>query len=239
MGSRGVREFVAVVAAKSEDAARKGVRRIRVQYRRLPAVFDPRDALGPDAPQIHETGNLQKVYFDREQFQLRRGDVEEQFRQSALVVESEYATSMIDTAASEPHVGVAKPDSTGRVTIWTSCQNIFVTARAVSEVIGIPMAKIRLIAPAVGGGFGGKSEATLEPIVGLLALRTRLPVRWALSVPEELADSTAKHPYFISVKTGVRRDGIFVARKMQFLLDCGAYCSSGMLVAAKSCYIGT
>lgn len=231
-------ELVAVVAAEHEDAAEAAIRRIRVEYHPLPAVFDPREALEPGAPRIHDGGNLQKVYGDMECHQLRRGDVDAGFRESDLVVEGEYATSMVDTASIEPHVALARPDTTGRVTIWTSCQSIFIVARAVSEVLGIPMSKIRLIAPAVGGGFGGKVEATLEPIVGLLARRTHRPVRWALTVPEELAYSTAMHPYFMRIKTGVRRDGTFLARKMHFLLDCGAYCAAGILVAAKSCYIG-
>lgn len=238
-------EPIAVVAGETEEIAREGVSLIKVRYERLPAVFDAREAMSSNAPILHEEG--QDVYCrgnvflyqGRDHLMVRRGDVEKGFAESDLVIEDSFATSPQKTAPIENHVALARPDGSDKVTIWCSNQQVFTTAPQCAKALQMPLSKVRMISPAVGGGFGGKTDLTVEPMVALLALRTMRPVRWALTAEEDFLYATTKHAMYLTYKVGVKKDGTLVAMERETITDGGAYRTYGVNMTKKTTYIGS
>jgi CO/xanthine dehydrogenase Mo-binding subunit len=222
-------DAIAVVAAESEAVAREATRLIQVEYEPLPAVFDPLEAMQPEAPRIHEKGNVAS------HVKIRDGDVEKGFAEADEIVEETYSTQMVEHAHIEPHVALAEVDALGAITLHSSVGRPFLTASDVGRILEIPMNRIRLIVPAVGGSFGGKNETTLEPWVCLLALKTGRPVKMTFTREEEFEASTVRHPYIIKYKSGVRQDGTLVARQVEIISDTGAYVSWGESTLSKGC----
>jgi CO/xanthine dehydrogenase Mo-binding subunit len=238
-------EPIAVVAAETEEIAREAVSLIEVKYERLPAVFDAREAMSSKAPILHEegqgvycTGNV-FLYQGRDHLMLRRGDVEKGFAESDLVIEDSFATSPQKPASIENHVALARPDGADKVTIWCSNQQVFTNAPQCAKALQMPLSKVRMISPAVGGGFGGKNDLTVEPMVALLALKTMRPVRWALTAEEDFLYATTKHAMYLTYKVGVKKDGTLVAMKRETITDAGAYRTYGLNKTKKSTYIGS
>lgn len=221
---RYIGDEVAAVAAIDEDIALEALELIRVEYELLPAVFDPEEALAPDAPLIHEgcPGNVSAATV------AEFGDVEVGFRAAHHVREDRFVTPFVQHAPLEPHVSVASTDPSGRVTLWSSTQAIFLLQRSLAHALGIPLGDVRVIRPHVGGGFGGKVEMMpLDFCAALLSKRTGRPVRISCNREEEFAATRRRHAARIELKTGVARDGQITAKQARILLDGGAYCSVG------------
>ena len=142
-------EPVALVAAETEEAAEEAARRVTVEYADLPGVFDPEAAMHPDAPRLEPTGNVIS------RWKIRKGDVEAGFREADVVVERSYRTPFIDHAFIEPEAGVAWLDENGVITIRVATQ-VIEHFRDVANVLGLPHSRVRIIAPYIGGGFGGQ-----------------------------------------------------------------------------------
>jgi CO/xanthine dehydrogenase Mo-binding subunit len=237
-------EPVAVVAALDEQAACEALESIDVDYEPLPAVFDPLKAMEPDAPLLHpdldtypRQGFIHPVRGTNICYHayLRTGDVEKGFKESDRVYENVFRIPAIQHCPLELHVAVAKADA-GRVTLWCSTQAPFVFRSEICETLGWPLSRLRVIAPAVGGGFGGKGSPCIEPIAVVLALETDgLPVRLCLDRDEEFI--TKVRPALVySVKTGVKRDGTLVAFEGKLYYDNGAYADQGPVIARNSSY---
>jgi CO/xanthine dehydrogenase Mo-binding subunit len=209
-------EAVALVAAESEEAAEEGARRVAVEYEDLPGVFDPEAALRPDAPRLEPTGNVIS------RWKIRKGDVEAGFREAAVVVERSYRTPFIDHAFIEPEAGVAWLDENGVITIRVATQ-VIEHFRDVANVLGLPHSRVRIIAPYIGGGFGGKEDVTVEVFLGLLVWKTTRPVRLCYSREESIVSPTKRHPFVMRYKHGARRDGTLVAVEIELVSDAGAY----------------
>src|SRR5207245_3072825 len=187
-----------------------------VEYEPLPGVFGPEAALAPDAPRVHETGNVLA------EWRIARGDLAAAFARAAVVVEGEYATQCVDAASLEPEAGVAWVDSDGVLTIRVSTQ-VIEHYRDVAEVLGLPQNRVRVIGTYLGGGFGGKEDVTVEVFLGLLAWRTRRPVKMIWSRQESLLARPKRHPFILRYRTGAARDGRLVAQPVDLLADSGAY----------------
>jgi len=226
---RYVGEPVAVVAAETLRLAAEAAQQVIVEYEPLPAVFDPLEAMEPGAPQVHEGGNIAA------RVHIREGDVERGFSEAEIIVEEEFRTPFVEHCHLEPHAALAIPGPQGTLTIYSSVQRPFLVASDVAKVLRMPQSQVRVIATSVGGGFGGKNEMTLEPWVGLLALRTGRPVKMVFTREEEFQATTVRHPYRMRYRTGVRRDGTLVARSVEIISDCGAYVSWGASTLAKAC----
>ncbi|MCZ7562740.1 MAG: molybdopterin-dependent oxidoreductase [Burkholderiales bacterium] len=155
--------------------------------------------------------------------ELAEGDVEQGFRESDLVVEGRYRTQPQAHVSLEPCGALAEVDAAGRVTLWSANQSVFRVQANVCESLGLPMSRLRCLTPRVGAGFGNKMEAHVQPIVVKLALATGRPVKLVLSREEDFEIVRARHPFDLRVRTGVKRDGTFVAREVEVLLDGGAY----------------
>jgi CO/xanthine dehydrogenase Mo-binding subunit len=223
--------ILAAVAAVDEETAEEAVRRIRVVYEPLPAVMHVLEAIRPDAPILHEQlatypgvnpahihGNICA------QSMVAWGDVAEGFRQADHVFEHTFTTSTVHQGYLEPMASVAQFDAGGKLTLWTSTQGTYVVRSRLASLLGIPLHKVRVIVPHVGGGFGGKLQTVLEPYCALLAQRTGHAVKIVLSREEEFFLGKPRSAGVIRLKTGVTRDGVLMARQAQMYFDTGFAC---------------
>ncbi|MGH7265219.1 MAG: xanthine dehydrogenase family protein molybdopterin-binding subunit, partial [Candidatus Rokuibacteriota bacterium] len=209
-------EAVALVAADTEEAAEEAARRLAVEYEDVPGVFDPEAALRPEAPRLEPTGNVIS------RWKIRKGDVEAGFREAEVVVEGTYRTGLIDHAFIEPEAGVGWLDEAGVITLRVATQ-VIEHFRDVANVLGLPHSRVRIIAPYIGGGFGGKEDVTVEVFLGLLVWKTRRPVRLCYSREESILSPTKRHPFVMKYRHGARRDGTLVALEVELISDAGGY----------------
>jgi CO/xanthine dehydrogenase Mo-binding subunit len=209
------------VAAESEETAEEALDLIDIEYEVLPAVYDPRKALKPDAPKVHEGGNL---CFHRK---IRLGNVAEGFRLSDKIIKDRFTTQKMEHCHLEPHCGIAVFNNPKGLTIWTTCAMLFNVHLELARILQIPSSKIRIKHAVCGGGFGGKNEVSLEPYIALLAMKTGKPVKMTWTREEEFTGSTTRHSYFVEYKTGVKNDGALMAREIKLISDNGAYTQLG------------
>jgi putative selenate reductase molybdopterin-binding subunit len=224
---RYVGDRVAAVAAETEEAALEALRKIKVEYKILPAVFSIDEALAPGAPIIHDEPDAQGIYDAKRNIaaavDVPVGDLERGFAESDVIVEVTCEVPYVQHAALEPHCVAVYFDEDGRLVIRSSTQVPFHVRRIVSRVLGIPIHRIRVIKPRIGGGFGSKQEVILEPIAAALALRTGRPVVMNLSREEVFVSTRTRHPYRVRVKLGAKKDGTLHALEMEALASAGAY----------------
>jgi CO/xanthine dehydrogenase Mo-binding subunit len=238
---RYIGEPVAAVAAVDAETAVEALSLIEVEYEELPAVFDVEAAVAPDAPLVHAPEEIEgyvKVWpaiFGGNVCSttaFEEGDIEAGFREAEVVVEDTFRTQMQLQAAMEPSGAIAVPDPSGRVTVYASTQAPHLNQSRLSEALQLLMSRIRVIAAAVGGGFGGKVELLAQGIVLPLAQRTGRPVKLILSREEEMIAGRPRHATVITMRLGARRDGTLVAKTARCLFDTGAYADDGPGIAA-------
>jgi CO/xanthine dehydrogenase Mo-binding subunit len=210
-------EPVALVAAETEAIAEEALGLIRVEYEAIPGVYDPLEAMKSDAPQVEEGRSNIITHFE-----VIQGDVEHGFRESDVIVECTYHVPFVDHAYLEPESGVAWVDENGVVTLRVSTQ-VIEHFRGIADVLDLPHNRVRVIAPYVGGGFGGKEDITVESFLALLAYKTGRPVKLTYTREESLLCHSKRHPYFLEYKTGARKDGRLTALKARIVSDAGAY----------------
>ncbi len=221
---RRVGDEVAAVAAADEDAACEALELIHVEYEPLPAVFDPRQALEPGAPLIHE--ERESNLFAHQEY--GHGEVERGLDEAYVVVEDEFDLPYVSGAPMEPSFCLATFDAAGFLTIYSTTQVPFLLQRDLAEALGIPGSHVRIIQTAVGGAFGrGLDMYPFEPICALLARKTGCPVRIAYNREEEFIAAPMRQPVKVNMRSGALRDGKLWVRDCQALLDLGAYVSWG------------
>jgi xanthine dehydrogenase molybdenum-binding subunit len=234
---RSTRDEVAAVAAISEEIAREACSLIRVKYEELPAIFDPRDALKPGAPRIHDHSHDNRVGpiprpgepFTPFKYRFSAGDVDKALGVSAHVVEGEYTTHFVTHCCMEPCFCLAVFDARGRLTVYSSTQVPYLMQNHISAALGISGANIRVIQPVIGGAFGSKLDThPYEIITILLAKATGKPVRILYDRKEEFQAAPTRQPMRIKMKTGCDKNGMLTARYFSALLDNGAYTSWGV-----------
>ncbi|MBI3930295.1 MAG: molybdopterin-dependent oxidoreductase [Armatimonadetes bacterium] len=227
--ARHVGDAVAAVAALDEETADEALRRLHVDYEVLPALLDPEQALAETEILIHEKGNLSK------EVQLEFGPVDEEFARAHTVVEGLYEFHGTSHAAIEPHCALAHYDGRGLLTVWSSTQVPHYLHRELSRVLGIPTWQIRVIQPAVGGGFGGKSEPfDLEFVVSLLSMRTGRPVKCLYTREEVFLAHRGRHPCKMSHRMALDARGRILGVDACTVLDGGAYASFGLVTTYYS-----
>ncbi len=220
-------EPIALVIAETEDAAIAAVDAIDVAYQPLEVVDDPLRALDPDAPALHEGGNLLAYW------ELEEGTVDAAMDAAAVVVEGEYETHFVDHAYLEPEAGTAFVDTDGVVVI-RACTQVIEHFRSVARILGVDQNRVRVITPYVGGGFGGKEDMTVEPFVAIAALRTGRPVRMVWTRQESLLARQNRHAVRMRYRTGADAEGRLVAQDIDLLSDGGAYAFLSALVLLYS-----
>ena len=210
-------EAIALVAAERRDIVEKALELIKVEYEPLEGVFDPLAAMQPGAYQVGEDeSNVICSY------KVRKGDIEKGFAQADVIVENTYQVPMVDHAYIELETGVAWKDDDGVITIRAATQ-VIEHFRGIADVLGLPHNKVRVIAPMVGGGFGGKEDITVETYLALLVWKTGRAVSLTYTREESLIAHGKRHPYIMSYKTGATKDGKLVAMEAELISDAGGY----------------
>jgi len=223
-------ESVALVVARSREAAREGARAVRVEIEEWKPILDPAEALDPGSRKIHPNGN---VTFSKE---LVKGDVEAGFAECDVVVEGTYETSFQEHAYLEPEVVVAVPGGDGRVTVYASCQSPFHIRGHIAANLALPASRVKVVQAYTGGSFGGKDDVATEigSLAAVAASRSAAPVMIAHDRGESIVGSNLRHASRIRYRTGARSDGTILAREVEVLLDGGAYASESPFVTMKS-----
>jgi len=216
-------EPVALVVAETEDALAEACDLVEIDYADLPAVFEPGEALQDGAPAVHDQGNLLS------EWNIDTGDIAAAFTNAAVVVEGTYQTQAVDHAYLEPEAGVGWVDDEGVLNLRVATQ-VVEHYRDVARILGIPEARVRVIAPYVGGGFGGKEDMTVEPYLALAVWRTRHPVRMQWTRQESLLARPKRHRMRMRYRTAARGDGTILGQDIEITADAGAYAYLSALV---------
>jgi CO/xanthine dehydrogenase Mo-binding subunit len=244
---RYIGDMVAAVAAETEEIAVRALGLIDVRYEALPAVAAIEAALAPDAPALFETpamgivpayGTGASGFKDPAKnvcyrFCYTTGDAAA-FAQADHVFEDEFRFSRMQHYHLEPFVTLARVEGE-QIELWSSCQNPFPLRKELARVFNHPEQSIRVHVPYLGGGYGAKNNCKTEPIAILLAKKSGRPVRFCMTQEENFL-TQSQHAATLRLRTGVTRDGRFIARRSEILLDAGAYSDASPLVAEKAGY---
>ena len=232
--ARHVGDIVALIVAKDEETAWQGVDALKVEYEELPAILDPHEALSSDI-KIHEEGNIAGVV------KVRKGDVDEAFKQCDVIVERTYRTGTQDHAYLEPEAALAIPTGHRRITVIGTTQNPFRTRAAVASNLGWEEASVTIITPYLGGAFGGKDG--YGPIIcGLPAVAAAIlgkPAMILYSRYESQAFRYNRPPFEIKYKSGATKDGKLKAIEVSHTVDAGAYAGQTIGVTKRAAYHAT
>jgi CO/xanthine dehydrogenase Mo-binding subunit len=208
-------EPVAIVAAESLEQARHAAAAVVVEYEPLPVVADMEQALRPDAPRVHDFGNvLRHVHIASGDLDAAAADV---------WVEGYFETAMQDQAALGPEGGLVVPAPDGGVEVFAVSQWLHVDRQQIAPCLGLPVEKVRLTLAGVGGAFGSREDIHMQIHAALLALRTGRPVKMAYGREESFHGHVHRHPSRTWIRYGATRDGRLVAADVRLLLDGGAY----------------
>ena len=233
---RFVGDRVAAVAGESKEAVEEGLKKINVEYRELEPVLDPKQSASSEVT-IHDEEDSTGIY-DPERnvaanVDIEVGDPEETLQSSDVVVSEKCRTQFAQHAPIEPHVSTAYMDENDRLVVRTSTQVPFHVRRILSQILDIPIGRIRVVKPRVGGAFGVKQELLLEDIVSVFALRTGRPVTMQYSREEEFVSSRNRHPMEVEVKLGATDEGKLEAITMEALSNTGAYGAHSLTVLSN------
>lgn len=232
--ARYVGDVVALVVAKDEGAAWQGSDELKVEYQKLPATFNPKEALSNDL-KIHDHGNIAG------DVKVRKGDVEEAFRRCDVIVERTYKAGSQDHAYLETEAALAIPLGPGGVTVIATTQNPFRTRHTVARVLGRQDSEVTIITPYVGGAFGGKD--TYGPVIsGMAALAAAVlgkPAMMVYSRYESFAYRFKRGPFEIKYKSGATKDGKLRAIQVDYIVDAGGYATWSIGFLKRAAYHAT
>jgi CO/xanthine dehydrogenase Mo-binding subunit len=228
---RFVGDQVALIVAKTERATAQALDLIRVEYEDLPVLTDPLEALKPGAPRIHAHRYLNPVHPELRaegnlisHHQIRKGDVEAAWSQAHVIVESEYHTPAQEHVFLQTEAGLAYIDEEGRVTVVAGGQWTSEDQHQISNALQLPLEKVRVIYPAIGGAFGGREDISVQIVLALAAWKLQRPVKIVWSREESILGHCKRHPFWIHCKWGATCEGKLVAAEIRIVADGGAYC---------------
>ena len=225
---RTVGDAVALVAAETREIATQALDLIEADYEPLPVVSDPVLARRPEAPRIHDQGNLLK------HIKVRKGDVELGLREAEIVLDRTFHTPITEHAFLEPECSVARPLADGRMEVYVGSQIPYADREQIAASLAVPQTSVRVIGMLIGGGFGGKEDITGQIHAALLARATGRPVKVLYDRHESLLVHPKRHATQIRVTLGARRDGTLVAAQTELYGDTGAYASLGDKVMTRA-----
>jgi 4-hydroxybenzoyl-CoA reductase subunit alpha len=231
---RFIGDDVAAVCAVDSEIAEEALDLIKVDYEELPAVFDPMTSKKEGAPIIHEGVKNNTSFAMYKEF----GDVEKAFAECDAIYEDTFFSQAVNHAPLEPHAALAQFDPlNGELTIWSSTQIPFFLRRNLSNTLQIPESKVRVIKPKVGGGFGQKIDMFAKDFsAAWFAMHLGKPVKFVYDREEVFISTRQRHPMYITVKTGMKKDGTILAQKFLAHADGGAYNSTAPTMIALSCF---
>jgi xanthine dehydrogenase molybdenum-binding subunit len=226
--ARFVGDPVAAVVAVDLPTAERALGLIQVEYEVLPCVLTPEAALAEGAPVLHE-GHPDNVLND---FGNGFGDLEADLARADRVFEGEFETSIVQHCHLESISAFARVDGRGRIVITSSTQIPFVARRVTAQALGLPWGRVQVHKPYVGGGFGNKQDAVIEPLVAAMALAAHgRPVRYTMTREEVFIASRTRHAMKIRLRTGVTEDGRLLGIGIRLVSNTGAYASHGHSIA--------
>lgn len=230
---RYVGEPIAAVAAVDVETARYAASLVEGRYEELPGVFDVEEAVADGAAVLHESLRPSAAFPDivlrprqgtnyMNEFVLRRGDCDAAFAEAEHVFEDEFRTAGTQHVPMETHVVVADATRDRAIVVHSSTQTPYLVRGTLARVFGVPEARVRVIVPTLGGGYGAKTYPKLEPLVSVLSRRAGAPVKLVLTRDEEFL-TVKNHESLIRIRTGVTADGRLLAREVRLWWDAGAY----------------
>ncbi|MCL4458781.1 MAG: molybdopterin-dependent oxidoreductase [Chloroflexi bacterium] len=224
---------VAVVFADDLKTAEVALEKIKVTYKELEGVFSAERASEPEAPLVHESGNLMK------HCTVERGNIAEGFAQSDVIIEQSYSTPFVEHAYLETEAGVAAPTADGGVAIWIGTQSPFSDRDQLADALGLTKDKVRVVQLPMGGAFGAKEEISIHFFLALGALRTGRAVKMVLTRQESLRMHPKRHRFKMYYKIGATKDGQLLAIQAKIIADTGAYASLGYDVIEQATVFAT
>jgi len=224
-----VGDRIAAVAAVSPEACREGLSKISLVYKQLSPIFEIDKAIDENAlclhPEISDSNIFKKI-------KAEEGDVEAGFKASELVMEDCFTTPAVSHVCLETVGCICDYTQAGRLTIWSNSQTLFHERRILSEILGLPESKIRIIKPAMGGGFGSRQQLHNQPVGALLSKLVNRPVKILNNREEEMVGTCVRHESKCRIKTGVSKDGLLQAFQAEVHHNTGAYGTHGPIVLA-------
>lgn len=228
---RFVGEKVAAVAADSEEIAEEAVQLIDIEYEELEAVLDPMDAAKPDAPLIHPDvlsykglpNELDQASNTFVHLSWRKGDIEQGFKDSDVIVENTFSTQPVHQGYIEPHSCVVAVNGQGGAQIWACSKTPFALRQQLATALEVPFEGLQIHPCYIGGDFGGKGDFMDVAVCYVLSRKSERPVKCVMDYDEELMAGNPRHACVIKAKTGVKRDGRIMAHHLDFVFDSGAY----------------
>ncbi len=224
-------EPVAIVVAKTEDLANEALSKIKVDYEELPAVLDPFEAEKPGAAEVQEDMYPGNLLFWQD---LKHGDVEKGFAEADIIEEHDYYTPANCHGYLDPECGVGFIDDDGRVSIWSGGQAPHYHRDEIARVLGLGTEEVRVVQQGTGGGFGARIDPFIQMLIALAVYKARVPVKLQFTTEENFIGNCKRHPFWMHMKTGVKKDGTVVAHSAEIVTDSGAYAlaSPGVLMRA-------
>jgi CO/xanthine dehydrogenase Mo-binding subunit len=222
---------IAIAVAESEKIALEARRLVKVEYEPLPVVTDPREAMKPGAPLVHEERGDSNIL---KHIKIRKGDVDDGFAQADVVVEGYYVTPHVEHAYMQPEAGVGYIDDEGRVTVVAAAQWSHDDLHQISHVLNLPEDRLREIVPAVGGAFGGREDMYIQHLLALCAYCLRRPVKIVFDREESVTRTGKRHPFYMKYRTAATRDGKLTAMEIEIISDAGGYASTSVAVLSNS-----
>ena len=224
-----VGDALVVLAATTQETARKALELIRVEYEELTPLLSPEAAMAKGAPLIHPKGNLLSETI------MKRGDVDKAIAEAKHVVTQHYSTPRQEHAFLEPESALAIPMQCGSLTVYTGGQGVYDDRQGIMEMLGLPEDKVRVISKYVGGGFGGKEDLSVQHHAALLAWHSKKPVKLTFSREESFRVHPKRHPMEMEFTTACDERGKITAVRARIVADTGAYASLGGPVLQRAC----
>jgi CO/xanthine dehydrogenase Mo-binding subunit len=227
---RWVGDRIAIVVAETWAQAERAAGLVQVEYEPLPVVTDPRQAMQPGAPLVHEDRESNILHH----IPIRKGDVVQGFAQADVIVEGYYTTHCVEHAYMQPDAALGYIDDQGRVTVISSCQWPHDDLHQIAHMLDLPEDQLREIVPSVGGAFGGREDMHVQHLAALCAFVLRRPVKIIFDREEVTQRTGKRHPFYMRHRTGATRDGQLVAAEVEVISDAGAYASTSIPVLANA-----
>ena len=221
---RWIGDQIALVIAESEQFAQRGRDLIQVEYEDLPVLTDPLEARKENAPLLHpERGSNIFCHY-----RIRKGDVEAAFKKADVIIEGEYHTPAQEHAYLQPEAGLGYIDEEGRVTVNVAGQWTHEDQEQIAHALGLPLERVRVIYPAIGGAFGGREDMSVQIVLALAAWQLHQrgisrPVKVIWSREESMVGHHKRHPYFIRTRWGATKEGKVIAAEVELVADGGGY----------------
>lgn len=225
---RRIGDPIAFIVGETEKACKEGLKKIKVNYREIEAVFDPIEAMKEDAPKVHDKSNV--VYH----YKLRTGDLEEGYKNSHVIVENTYKVHMVEHAFLQPEAGISYIEEDGTITIVVATQYPHYDREEIGEALGIEHERIKIINSNIGGAFGGREDISLQIHLALGAHTLKRPVKVIYDREESFLAHSKRHPMVMKYKTGADKNGILQVMEAEIIGDTGAYASWVMNVMRKA-----